>query len=229
MQLNKWTKVGRSFLTELPWLSAPYRAGFLRRGERWQWVSTALGVRPGSHSQPDTEWLRVSGQVVPAGPSSGSLLAVSLSHSQTPCWACGPEAWLLPQPTSCPCDGDRKLVPVAHAPARQENEGKLAASGYAGWQTMHLSDRVIILPFVPGPPRTSLGPFPMTALQSLGTHCHIAQSLLCPIHGIAGLLSHSWSAQFRVRALPLSVSVLAVQPVHLGLPETGTPRPLSAL
>lgn len=136
------------------------------------------------------------------GPSSGSLLAVSLSHSQTQCWDCGPKAWLLPQPTSCPGDGDRKLVPVAHAPARQENEGKLAVSGYAGWQTMHFSDHVTIPPFMPGPPRTSLGPFPMTALQRLGTHRHIAQSLLCPIHGIPGLLSHSWSAQFGCKPYP---------------------------
>lgn len=67
-------------------------------------------------------------------------------------------------------------------------------SGYSGWQTVHLSDRVIILPFVPEPPRRSLSPLSVTVLKKRGTHHHIAQSLLCPSHGIPGSLSHSLSA-----------------------------------
>lgn len=51
-------------------------------------------------------------------------------------------------------------------------------SGYSGWQTMHLSDHVIILRFVPGPPRRSLSPFSATALQKWGTHHHIVVSAL---------------------------------------------------
>lgn len=95
--------------------------------------------------------------------------------------------------------------------------------GYSGGQTMRLSDRVIVLPLMPGPPRTSLGPFPVTAPQRLGSHHHVAQGLHCPSHGIPGLLSHSWSGSFRGRALSLSLSVLGMQPVPLGLPETGVP------
>lgn len=109
-------------------------------------------------------------------PSSGSLPAGPLSHSHTQCLDCRPEAWLLPPPTQLG-NGDRKIIPIAHAAASQENEGKLAVIDYSSWcQTVHPSDDVIILLFMPGPPRTILSLFPMTTLQRLGTHYRIAQS-----------------------------------------------------
>lgn len=130
--------------------------------------------------------------------SSGSLRTALLSCSHTLCWDCSTETWLLLLPTQLG-SGDRKLSPIVHAAASQENKGKLAVSDYySGCQTVHPSDHVIILLFMPGPPRIILSPFPMTTQQKLGTHYHIAQSLLCPSLGIPGLLSHSFSVWFGV-------------------------------
>lgn len=124
--------------------------------------------------------------------SSGSLPAGPLSHFHTQYWDCRPEAWLLPLPIQLG-NGDRKLIPVAHAAASQENEGKLAVSDYSWCQTVHPSDDVIILLFMPRPPRTILSFSPMTTLLRLGTHHHIAQSQPCPSVGIPGLFNHSLS------------------------------------
>lgn len=99
-QTRKWTWSMCS-QTELPW--------WLRKGERWQQLSrygrapltmwgeeassTGLGVRPGSNSQPDTNWLTVSEQVMPSlglgafmlFPPGYVLPLCSLSQSQTEC------------------------------------------------------------------------------------------------------------------------------------------------
>lgn len=68
--------------------------------------------------------------------------------------------------------GARSHRPCA---ADQASEGKLGLSGYSGCRPVRPSDRVIIAPFVPGPPGTSLGPFPMTAPTSL-----VRSAILCP-------------------------------------------------
>lgn len=63
-----------------------------------------------------------------------------------------------------------------------------------------------------GPPRTSLGPFPH---DTLGTHHHIAQRLLCPTPDIPSWFSHSLPTCLGAQA-PL-LSVLWVQPVWVSL------------
>lgn len=127
--------MGGSSHRELPWLSAHYAVGFPRRGQRWQWVSTAAGMRPGSWSQPEAvpSWLRVSGPAEPPGPPLGLC---RLCPPATP----GLRAGSSPSPLAAPTmeTGSSSRLPLRQAGRRMEGSWQWVAT-LGGRQCVYLT------------------------------------------------------------------------------------------